>query len=69
MDETGGPTIRRRDLFRLAAAVSVTSAAAVGAATGTAGRSKDDRGKRKSQYQANAPEVLTFYRVNRYPVK
>jgi hypothetical protein len=68
MDETGGPPIRRRDLFRVAAAVSVTSAA-VGAVTGTAGPSKDDRGKRKSQYQANAPEVLTFYRVNRYPVK
>jgi len=68
MDETGGPTIRRRDLFRLAAAVSLVSAA-VGAATDAAGPSKDDRGKRKSQYQANAPEVLTFYRVNRYPVK
>jgi hypothetical protein len=30
---------------------------------------QSDRGKRKSQYQANAPEVRTFYRVNSYPTK
>jgi hypothetical protein len=30
---------------------------------------KGERGKSKSQYQANAPEVLTFYRVNSYPAK
>jgi hypothetical protein len=25
--------------------------------------------KRKARYQANSPEVQTFYRVNRYPPK
>jgi hypothetical protein len=25
--------------------------------------------RRKSEYQANSPEVQTFYRVNRYPAK
>jgi hypothetical protein len=25
--------------------------------------------RRKSEYQANAPEVQNFYRVNRYPAK
>ena len=25
--------------------------------------------KRKARYQANSPEVQTFYRVNRYPAK
>ena len=25
--------------------------------------------RRKSEYQANAPEVQDFYRVNRYPAK
>jgi hypothetical protein len=25
--------------------------------------------RRKAQYQANSPEVQTFYRVNRYPAK
>jgi hypothetical protein len=68
MDETGGATIRRRDLLRFAVAVSVGSAA-IDAATGEGAPAKDDRGKRKSQYQANSPEVLTFYRVNRYPAK
>jgi hypothetical protein len=28
-----------------------------------------DRGKRRAQYQANSPEIQTFYRVNRYPKK
>lgn len=27
------------------------------------------RDKRESLYQANAPEVQTFYRVNRYPTR
>ena len=27
------------------------------------------RDKRKAQYQANSPEIQTFYRVNRYPAK
>jgi hypothetical protein len=27
------------------------------------------RDKRKPQYQANSPEIQTFYRVNRYPGK
>jgi hypothetical protein len=25
--------------------------------------------RRKSEYQANSPEVQSFYRVNRYPSK
>jgi len=28
-----------------------------------------DEEKRKAQYQADSPEVQTFYRVNRYPAK
>jgi hypothetical protein len=58
--------IRRRDLL-----LAVTVSGAV-VATGTASSPNPNelrRDKRKPQYQANSPEVQTFYRVNRYPVK
>jgi hypothetical protein len=68
MDKPGVRSIRRRDLLRLTAAVGV-SVAAIAAYPGAGAPPKDDRGKRRSQYQANSPEVLTFYRVNRYPTR
>jgi hypothetical protein len=66
------PTIGRRDLLRVVASVgavaTVASSVSPGA-TETELPPNRDRGKRKSQYQANAPEVRTFYRVNSYPTK
>jgi hypothetical protein len=60
----------RRDLFRAVAAVGAAAAVTTAASTGAADPPpKSDRGKRKSQYQANAPEVRAFYRVNSYPTK
>jgi hypothetical protein len=61
------PTTGRRDLLRLltvGAAVASAAPVAVAApqATNTARPSK-------ARYQANSPEVQTFYRVNRYPAK
>ena len=35
----------------------------------TATHSADADKKQRAQYQANSPEVQTFYRVNRYPPK
>jgi hypothetical protein len=67
MDEPRNTMIRRRDLLL---AVSGVAAAATMTAIGSA---RPDavvrRDKRKPQYQANSPEVQTFYRVNRYPGK
>ncbi len=65
--------IRRRDVLfgvsasaaAVAVAVRAGSQPSPTAKTGAAG-SLD---KRRAQYQANSPEVQTFYRVNRYPVK
>jgi hypothetical protein len=66
MDERRKILIRRRDLLL---GVTVAGAiATVGAAPGDA-PTKIRRDKRRPQYQANSPEVQTFYRVNRYPVK
>jgi hypothetical protein len=59
------PTIPRRDLLRamaIGAAVATTS----DCARGDAAKFPD---KRKARYQADSPEVQTFYRVNRYPAK
>ena len=66
VDEQRKTLIRRRDLL-----LAVTVSGAV-VAIGTASSSTPTelrRDKRKPQYQANSPEVQTFYRVNRYPVK
>jgi hypothetical protein len=61
--------LRRRDLL-LAVSASGVAAAASGTAIGSTRLDTPlRRDKRKPQYQANSPEVQTFYRVNRYPVR
>lgn len=67
MDERRKPKIRRRDVLIVATASSI--AAAVGAGSISSARVAAKRDKRKAQYQADSPEVQTFYRVNRYPAK
>lgn len=67
MSDHVNPGIGRRDILRGLAMES--SAAAVIAATiaPVATDSESNSEKRKARYQANSPEVQTFYRVNRYP--
>jgi hypothetical protein len=65
MNDRLNPRIGRRDVLR---------ALAIGAATGTTGacttvEAENFPDKRKARYQADSPEVQTFYRVNRYPAK
>jgi hypothetical protein len=57
--------IGRRDLLRVLAigAAAATTSACVPAAD------DDFPDRRKAHYQADSPEVQTFYRVNRYPAK
>jgi hypothetical protein len=66
MDERRKTLIRRRDLL-----LGVTVAGAIASVGGASGETPTEirRDKRRPQYQANSPEVQTFYRVNRYPVK
>ena len=59
--------IRRRDLFRVAAATGVAAIVASPGAPSAERSARQD--KRRSQYQADSPEVQSFYRVNRYPAK
>ena len=66
MAERRKTLIRRRDLL-----LGVTVAGAIATVGGASGETPTEirRDKRRPQYQANSPEVQTFYRVNRYPVK
>jgi hypothetical protein len=58
--------VHRRNLLRvLALGGAVAATPLVPAAADTESNSE----KRKARYQADSPEVQTFYRVNRYPAK
>jgi hypothetical protein len=67
VDERQKLTIRRRDVLIAVTATGV--AAAMGAKAHSSAAPAGRRNKRKAQYQADSPEVQTFYRVNRYPAK
>jgi hypothetical protein len=67
MDERRKTRIRRRDVLIAVTASGV--AAVMGAAAVPSAKPAARRDKRKAQYQANSPEIQTFYRVNRYPAK
>ena len=65
MNRSDAAKFARRDLLRvlaIGAAAATTSACAPGEAP-------DFPDQRKARYQADSPEVQTFYRVNRYPAE
>ena len=66
---TVGKIGRRQFLRALGAGAGATAASSglLAERATAAGPSKDE--KRKSRYQANAPDVQAYYRVNRYPAK
>jgi hypothetical protein len=60
--------VGRRDFLRAigaGAGVAVTAAGPLAAEARADSENNDE--KRKARYQANSPEVQTYYRVNRYP--
>jgi hypothetical protein len=57
----------RRDFLRaMGAGAGIAATTAVPLAT-TAAASESESEKKKARYQANSPDVKTFYKVNRYP--
>ena len=61
-------TLGRREFLRtLGAGATVAAAAATPLADEARADTESNDEKRKPRYQANSPEVQTFYRVNRYP--
>ena len=65
MNDRLNPKIGRRDLLRV---LAVGAAAATTTACAAA-EAEDFPDKRRAHYQADSPEVQTFYRVNRYPAQ
>jgi hypothetical protein len=61
-------TVHRRDLLRLAIATAAATSGAL-ATEAVAAEPVGNANKRKARYQANSPEVRSFYRVNSYPAR
>jgi hypothetical protein len=61
--------VGRRELLRVLALGGVAAAASAAPLAPAAADSENDSEKRKARYQANAPDVQAFYRVNRCPAK
>ena len=68
MSDGVNPTIGRRDLLRVLT-VGATAASVAPVAATAAPQPNNTAKPGKARYQANSPEVQTFYRVNRYPAK
>jgi hypothetical protein len=69
MENRLNPNIGRRDLLRVLAAGAGAAAVSTAPVAAATPETKDAAKKRRARYQANSPEVQTFYRVNRYPAK
>src|SRR4051794_30757847 len=72
METRLNPDIGRRDLLRVlvaGAGAMAASAAPLSTAAAAERENAEAAKKRRARYQPNSPEVQTFYRVNRYPVK
>ena len=67
MNDRLNSTMGRRDLLRVLAVAGVATAASAAPLAPAVADSETYDEKRKARYQANAPEVQTFYRVNSYP--
>ena len=61
--------VGRRELLRVLAVGGVAAAAGAAPLPPAAAASVTNAEKTKARYQANAPDVQAFYRVNRYPAK
>ncbi|MGB5180727.1 MAG: formate dehydrogenase [Xanthobacteraceae bacterium] len=69
MNDRLNPNLGRRDLLRVLAAGAGAAAASAPNLAAAATHSGDADKKQRARYQADSPEVQTFYRVNRYPAK
>ena len=67
MNAQGKLNLGRRQFFRVLGAG--TAAGTVGPLAAVATETVETAKKRRARYQANSPEIQTFYRVNRYPAK
>jgi hypothetical protein len=69
MNSLFNQVIGRRGILRGLTVGTVAAAASAAPRGPAAANTETNTEKRKARYQANSPEVQTFYRVNRYPAK
>ena len=69
MSQRPDTLIGRRDVIRALTGAAVAAAASTAPLAPAVGDSENNSEKRKARYQADSPEVQTFYRVNRYPAR
>ena len=69
MNDRLSPRLARRDLFCILAAGAAAATASAAPLAAAAAETENTAKKSRARYQANSPEVQTFYRVNRYPAK
>jgi hypothetical protein len=69
MNDRLNANLGRRDLLRVLATGVGAAAASAPRLAAAATHSGDADKKQRARYQADSPEVQTFYRVNRYPAK
>jgi hypothetical protein len=69
MNDRLSPRLARRDLLCILAAGAAAATASAAPLAAAAAETGNPAKKSRARYQANSPEVQTFYRVNRYPAK
>ena len=69
MNDRLNPNLGRGKLLRVLAAGAGAAAASAPPLAAAATPSVDANKKQRARYQADSPQVQTFYRVNRYPPK
>jgi hypothetical protein len=69
MTQRFDPPIGRRDVLHALTGAAAAAAAATVPLLPAAADTENNSEKRKPRYQADSPEVQTFYRVNRYPAR
>jgi len=69
MTQRFDPPIGRRAVLLALTGAGAAAAAVTVPLRPAAADTENDSEKRKPRYQADSPEVQTFYRVNRYPAR
>lgn len=69
MTQPFDPPIGRRHVLHVLTGAAAVAAACTASLVPAAADTENDSEKGKPRYQADSPEVQTFYRVNRYPAR
>jgi hypothetical protein len=69
MSDCRNPLVDRRHIICAPIGATVATEASAASVAVFSAKAQKNCAKREGRYQANSPEVQTFYRVNLYPTK